>query len=262
MTQPYLLFPDDDDGVRAAVPEKPTTPEPSGRPTFYILDAYSLIYQVYHAIDEMTGPSGQPTNAVFGIVRDLFNLLRDRKPAYLAAAFDGAGPVFRSEIYPEYKAQRAAMPDDMIPQIPVIRRAFDAFRVPVLLREGMEADDVIATLTRVGVDRGLDVVICTADKDARQLLSENVRILNLRKQQFLDVEGLRQVWGIRPEQVVDYLSMTGDAVDNVPGIPGIGDKTATKLLEEFGTLENLLANVSKVAGAKRKENLIEFADVA
>ena len=264
MSQPFLLFPSEaDDGFATAAPTaKPVQGEPSGRPTFYILDAYSLIYQVYHAIDEMTGPSGQPTNAVFGIVRDLFNILRDRKPAYLAAAFDGGGPVFRSEIYAEYKAQRAAMPDDLIPQIPVIRRAFEGFRVPVLLREGMEADDVIATLTKAGVERGLDVVICTADKDARQLLSENVRILNLRKQQFLDVEGLKAVWGIRPDQVVDFLAMTGDTVDNVPGIPGIGDKTATKLLEEFGTLENLLANVAKVSGAKRKENLTQFADVA
>src|SRR3954453_19027131 len=146
------------------------------RPTLYILDAFSLIYQVFHAIPLMTGPAGQPTHAVFGIVRDLMNLVRDKKPAYLAAAFDGGGVVFRCEIFADYKAQRAAMPDDLVPQIPVIRRAFEAFRVPVLVVEGVEADDVIATLARRGVARGLDVTICTADKDARQLLGDHVRI--------------------------------------------------------------------------------------
>src|SRR4051795_3722961 len=109
------------------------------RPTLYILDAYSLIYQVFHAIPLMTGPAGQPTQAVFGIIRDLLNLVRDRKPDYLAAAFDGAGRVFRSEIFADYKAQRASMPEDLSPQIPVIRRAFEAFHVPVLTFEGMEA---------------------------------------------------------------------------------------------------------------------------
>src|SRR5512135_3908252 len=115
------------------------------RPSFYILDAYSLIYQVFHAIPLMTGPAGQPTHAVFGIFRDLLNLERDRHPDYLAAAFDGAGPVFRSALYADYKARRAAMPDDLIAQIPVIRRVFEGFNVPVLIHPGYEADDVIAT---------------------------------------------------------------------------------------------------------------------
>src|SRR5262249_42374731 len=158
------------------------------RPTLYILDSFSLIYQVFHAIPMMTGPAGQPTHAVFGIFRDLLNLIRDRKPDYLAAAFDGPGPVFRSELYPEYKAQRAAMPDELVPQIPVIRRVFEGFRVPVLIHEGMEADDIIATVARRAEERGLDVLIATADKDARQLIGEQIRLLNLRKQEILDVE--------------------------------------------------------------------------
>jgi DNA polymerase-1 len=210
----------------------------------------------------MTGPAGQPTNAVFGIVRDLLNVLRDRKPDYLAAAFDGGGPVFRSEIFAEYKAQRSAMPDDLVPQIPVIRRAFDAFRVPVLIQQGFEADDLIATLARNAAERGIFVTICTADKDARQLISDRIRVLNLRKQEVLDAEALKADWGVRPDQVVDLLALTGDTSDNVPGVPGIGLKTGAKLIEEFGTLDNLLANVDKVSGAKRKENLVAFADVA
>lgn len=251
------LFPDD-----GPTPPGPAAPVSSARPTLYILDAFSLIYQVFHAIPLMTGPAGQPTNAVFGTVRDLLNLQRDRKPDYLAAAFDGMGPVFRSEIDPAYKANRAAMPDDLAPQIDVVRRAFEAFRVPVLMFEGVEADDVIATLTRRAEAEGLDVYICTADKDARQLLGEQVRIYNLRKQQVLDVAGLKADWGVRPDQVVDLLALTGDTSDNVPGVPGIGLKTGAKLLEEFDTLEALLAGVDRVSGAKRKENLTTYADVA
>ena len=231
----------------------------SQRPTIYILDAYSLIYQVFHAIPLMTSPSGQPTNAIFGIFRDLLNILRVRKPDYLAAAFEG-GKTKREEDYAEYKAQRKPMPEDMVPQIPTIRRLFEEFRVPVLSHPGAEADDVIATLARRAVEKGLDVVICTADKDARQLLDPHTRILNLRKNEFMDVEGLKLDWGVRPDQVVDTLALTGDAVDNVPGVPGIGLKTAVGLLQEFDTIEGIMANLDKVSGAKRKQNLLDHAE--
>src|SRR4051794_16591280 len=207
------------------------------RPTLYILDAYSLIYQVFHAIPLMTSPTGQPTQAVFGIFRDMLNLVRDRKPDYLAAAFDGGGPVFRSELFADYKAHRAAMPDDLIPQIAVIRRVFEGFRVPVLMQPGYEADDVIATLARRGDERGLDVFVCTADKDARQLINDHIRIVNLRTRKVLDADALKADWGVAPAQVVDLLALTGDTSDNVPGVPGIGLKTGAKLIEEFGDLE-------------------------
>ena len=230
------------------------------RPTLYVLDAYSLIYQVFHAIPLMTSPTGQPTNAVFGIFRDLLGILKTRKPDYLAAAFDGPEKTTRAEFFAEYKAQRGPMPEDMGPQIPMIRRLFEAFRIPVLIHPGAEADDVIATLARRATERGLDVVICTADKDARQLLDEHTRILNLRKNEFLDVEGLKADWGVAPDQVIDTLALTGDTVDNVPGVPGIGLKTAVALLQEFGTIDNLMANLDKVSGAKRKQNLKEHQE--
>src|SRR3954454_19184403 len=232
------------------------------RPTFYILDAYSLIFQVFHAIPEMTGPAGQPTQAVFGIFRDVLNILRDRKPDYLAAAFDGAGPVFRSEIFADYKANRAEMPADLVPQIPLIRRVFEGFRVPVLIVPGMEADDIIATLARRGEERGLDVTICTADKDARQLLTDHIRILNLRKNKVIDAAALETEWGIRPHQVVDFLALTGDSVDNVPGVPGIGAGYAATFLKEFGTLDALLAHPEKVKGPKKQQALREHAETA
>jgi DNA polymerase-1 len=261
------LLPDEPAVEQSATPETTGAPEPSpssasSRPTLYILDAFSLIYQVFHAIPLMTGPAGQPTQAVFGIFRDLLNLLKNRRPNYLAAAFDGPGPVFRSDLFAEYKAQRKPMPEEMVPQIPVIRRLFEGFRVPVLMHEGVEADDVIATLARKGAERGLDVFVCTADKDARQLLNEHIRIFNLRKSQVLDIDGLKTDWGIAPSQVVDLLALTGDTVDNIPGIPGIGLKTASELLQAHGDLDTLLANVSKVSGPKRQQNLREHADVA
>ncbi len=210
----------------------------------------------------MTSPSGQPTEAVFGIFRDLLNLLRDKKPDYLAAAFDGPGPVFRSEIFAEYKATRKEMPIDLVPQIPVIRTLFDAFRVPVFMEPLMEADDVIATLARRGEERGLDVFIATADKDARQLISDQIRVYNIRKNTVMDAAGLEQDWGIRPDQVVDYLSLVGDSVDNVPGVPGIGPGFASTFLKEFGTLDNLLENPHRVKGPKKQQALREHKETA
>ena len=225
-------------------------------PTIYILDAYSLIYQNFHGVPLMTGPAGQPTNAVFGIFRDLLGILKKNKPEYLAAAFDGAGKTTRAESFPEYKAQRGPMPEDLVPQIETVRRLFEAFRVPVLLHPGAEADDVIATLARRARERGIDSVICTSDKDARQLIDDKTRVLNIRKGEFLDTEGLLKDWGVRPDQVIDTLALTGDAVDNVPGVPGIGLKTAVGLLQQFETIEGIFANMAKVSGAKRKENLL------
>jgi DNA polymerase-1 len=232
------------------------------RPTFYILDAFSMIFQVFHAIPEMTGPAGQPTHAVFGIFRDLLNLVRDQKPDYLAAAFDGPGPVFRNQIFSEYKANRSEMPEELVPQIPVIRRLFEGFRVPVLEEPLMEADDVIATLARRGAEQGLDVMIVTADKDARQLIGEQIKLYNLRKKTVIDAQALEKEWGIRPDQVVDFLALTGDSVDNVPGIPGIGPGYAATFLKEFGTLDRLLAEVSRVKAPKKRQSLRDHADAA
>jgi DNA polymerase-1 len=232
------------------------------RPTLYVIDAYSFIFQVFHAIPLMAGPGGQPTNAVFGIFRDVLSLLKTRQPHSLAAAFDGGGRVFRSEMYADYKAQRKEMPEDLVPQIAVIKRLFEAFRIPVLMAPGFEADDIIATLATQAPAKGFDVFLCTADKDARQLLNEHVHIYNLRKAQVLDVAALEAEWGVKPEQVVDLLALTGDTVDNVPGVPGIGLKTGAELLRTFGDLDTLLDSIDKVSGAKRKENLKAHADTA
>ncbi|MES2791468.1 MAG: 5'-3' exonuclease H3TH domain-containing protein, partial [Planctomycetota bacterium] len=231
--------------------------------SFYILDTFSLIFQVFHAIgSEMTSPTGQPTNAVYGFTRDLRSLLADRKPDYWLAAMDSPGDAVRSEWYPEYKMNRSAMPEDLRPQIPMIQQVLEAFGIPVLQHDGWEADDVIATVTKLAVAQGHDVVLVTTDKDCRQLLGPHVRMLNLRKNSFFGVDELKADWGITPDQAVDFQSLVGDSVDNVPGVPLVGPKKASALLQEYGDLEGVLANADKAPGAKLKENLKVFADQA
>ena len=230
--------------------------------TLYVVDVYSLLFQVFHAIPPMTGPKGQPTNAVFGFTRDIMTIQQQKRPEYFVCAMDSGGPGVRSEIYAEYKANRSAMPEDLVPQIPMLREVLDAFRCLTIEHEGWEADDVLATVTREAVERGIDVVIVTADKDARQLLSPHVRIFNARKNAFYGEAELLADWGVRPDQVVDFQSLVGDSVDNVPGVPLVGPKKASALLQQFATLEGVLANADKAPGAKLKENLKNFAEQA
>jgi DNA polymerase-1 len=222
--------------------------------TLYLVDAHALIFQVFHAIRGMTSPSGLPTNALFGFARDLL-FLRSLSPDYLVCAFDRGEPTFRQAIYADYKAHRAEVPNDLILQLPHIQRLLEAMNVPVVSVAGFEADDVLATLAVAGAGRGLEVYLCTSDKDCRQLIDDRIRLYNLRKRQPFGREELLADWGIKPEQVIDLQTLVGDSVDNVPGVPGIGIKTAAKLLQEFGTLQNILANLPRIPGAKRQENL-------
>ena len=227
--------------------------------TLYIVDAHSLIFQVFHAIPEMSAPDGRPTNAVFGFIRDILYLAEDKKPDYFVVAFDPPGPTFRDAIYPDYKAHRPPMPENLSPQIDMIRQVLVAMHLPVLECPGFEADDVIATVVRLAHERAFDVFICTGDKDARQLICPHVSIYNIRKDQVFDERALKAEWGIRPDQVIDLLTLKGDSVDNVPGVEGVGPKTASALLQEFGTLHTLLANTDKVKGVKRQQNLRDAA---
>ena len=207
---------------------------------------------MFHAIPEMSSPTGTPTNAVFGFTRDMLYLRTEKKPDYLLCAFDEEGPTFRDKIYPEYKAHRAPMPVDLPLQLREIPKLLEAMNIPVLRLAGFEADDVIATVAKSGAARDLDVFICSSDKDCRQLMNERVKIFNLRKRQVFDEAELAKDWGIKPDQVVDLQTLVGDSVDNVPGVPGIGLKTAAKLLQDYGTLANLLAHIDEIPGAKRR----------
>jgi DNA polymerase-1 len=226
----------------------------------YLVDAHALIFQVFHAIPEMSSPLGLPTNALFGFTKDLLTLRLEKRPDYLVCAFDRPGPVFRNELYPEYKAHRPPMPDDLLPQLPQIHRLLEAMRIPVLSWEGFEADDVIATVATAAARKGMEVFICTTDKDCRQLIDDRVCLYNLRKRHVFDRAALLQDWGITPEQVVDLQALVGDSVDNVPGVPGIGVKTAAKLLQEYHSLDNVLANVDSIPGAKKQQSLREAGE--
>ncbi len=225
------------------------------RQTLYVLDAHALIFQVFHAVGPMSSPSGLPTNALFGFARYVLTL-RGKKPDYLLVAFDRSEKTFRDDLYPAYKANRGPMPDDLAPQIPLIHQLLEGLRVPVLSAAGFEADDVIATVAARAAAKDIDVFICTSDKDARQLISDRIKVYNLRKGEILDRDGLLRDWGVTPEQVIDYQALVGDSVDNIPGVPGIGPKTAAELLQKFGTLDNLLAHLDEVSGTKRRENLL------
>ncbi|QDU26446.1 DNA polymerase I [Anatilimnocola aggregata] len=220
----------------------------------YLVDAYSLIYQVFHALPEMTGPSGQPVGAAHGFVRDMLDLIENRGADLLIAAFDHPSATFRTELYTEYKANRQEMPVDLQPQIPLIKQFMDALGIPALALAGYEADDLLATLALQAHEAGAECLIVTSDKDCRQLITDNVRLYNIRKNEAMDAAGLLEVWGIRPNQVVDFQSLVGDSVDNVPGIPGIGPKTATTLLQKYETLEGVYEHLDELKG-KQRENI-------
>ena len=243
------------------VPAAEATPDLHGK-TVWAIDTLSRVYQLFHALPEMTAPDGTPVSVVFGLTRDLLEIVEKKKPDYLFCAMDLPGPTFRHEMFEAYKANRAEMPADLVPQIPLVRRLLEVFGIPCLEMPGYEADDVLATLATRTVFAGGDCTIATSDKDARQLLGPHVRLLNLRTNQPLGVDELMAEWGITPGQVVDFLSLVGDSVDNVPGVPGIGPKIASELLQKHGTLDTLLANIGAVAGAKRKENLAAYGDTA
>lgn len=252
-------------GEDSAPPEgdrSATKRELSADETVYIVDAYALIFQVFHALPDMTSPTGQPVGAVHGFVRDMVDLLENKDPDYLLCAFDPPGGTFRDELYPEYKADRDEMPEDLKPQIPNIQRVLQAMGIPSLECPGYEADDVLATVARQADEAGARCYVVTSDKDCWQLITERVKIYNIRKDDVFDEAALAKVWGIRPDQVVDYQSLVGDKTDNVPGVALIGPKIAAELLQKYETLESVLDHAGDLSGKKRRENLVNGRDVA
>ncbi len=220
-----------------------------------VVDSHSLIYQVFHAMPSMNSPTGIPVAAVHGFIADVLELLVRKKPDFLFCAFDKSEATFRNELYAEYKANRESMPEELRQQIPLIRNMLEAMGIPQLECSGFEADDILAKLS-VDVDRaGGSCLIVTSDKDCRQLITERIKLYNIRRDTVMGVEELWSDWGVRPEQVVDYQAMVGDPVDNVPGIPLVGPKLAQQLLAQFSTLEGVLENAASVSGPKRRQNI-------
>ena len=235
----------------------------STHPRLLLIDGSSQMYRAYHAIRGLTGPAGRSTNAVYGFVTMLRKLLNDQRPEYIAAAFDVAGPTFREELDAEYKANRAPMPDDLVEQVPWIHEACEALGVPVVTLQGYEADDVIGTLARTMADESLEIVIVTGDKDFFQLVRDGVTVFNPRDEgTWFDADGVESKFGVRPDQVVDMLALMGDAVDNVKGVPGIGEKGARTLIGEHGTLDALLAKAPQLTQRKYRIALTEHAESA
>lgn len=226
----------------------------------YLLDAYALIYRAYYALIRMPriNSKGKNTSAVFGFVNTLEDLLKKENPDYIAVAFDPAGPTFRHEAYPEYKAQREATPEDIKLSVPIIKEVLAAYNIPIVEQPGFEADDVIGTLAKQAAAQGLQVSMITPDKDYAQLVGNGIRMCRPgHGSQGMEILGPDEVcakYGIdSPSQVIDLLALMGDAADNIPGCPGVGEKTAVKLISEFGSVENLTANVDQLKGAMKKK---------
>lgn len=232
-------------------------------PQLYLLDGSSYIYRAYYGVRDVVTNNGMPTNAVLGFTRMLLSLLQENRPDYLAVVFDPPREgIFRREIYPEYKANREAMPVDLVPQIPYIRRVLQALNIQTVEAAGFEADDVIATLARLYAAEGVAVTVVTGDKDLLQIVAERISLLDTMKEKRSGPQEVLDRFGVPPELVADVLGLAGDSSDNIPGVPGIGEKTASELIRRFGSLEEVLQWRSMVSGRQRRWNLRTHADQA
>jgi DNA polymerase-1 len=217
--------------------------------TLLLVDGSSYLYRAFHALPELTSPRGEPTGAIRGVLSMLRRLAEDYKADALACVFDARGPTFRDALYPQYKANRPSMPEPLAAQIEPLHEAVAALGWPVLAVEGVEADDVIATLAALATQRGWRTVVSTGDKDLAQLVDAQVTLVNTMSNEILDVAGVQQKFGVAPDRIVDYLALTGDAVDNVPGVDKVGPKTAAKWIQEYGSLDEVMRRAAEIGGA-------------
>lgn len=234
----------------------------ANRPTLYLIDGSAYVYRAFFALPPLSNSKGLPTNAVYGFATMLMKILREHQPDFLAVAFDEKGPTIRHEEFEEYKAHRPEMPQGMQVQIPYIHRLVEAFGLPVLRLAGFEADDLIGTMAQKAEGHGLGVVIVTSDKDMFQLLTPSVRIYDPVKDKWFDETACRERFGVEPARVVEVMGLMGDATDNIPGVHGVGEKTARKLIAQFGTIEDLLSRLDEIPAPKTKALLKEQADKA
>src|SRR3954466_9383658 len=228
----------------------------------FLIDGSSQMYRAYHAMrgGGLTGPGGRSTHAVYIFVTMLRKLIADHSPEFMAASFDLAGPTFRSDMATDYKANRAPMPSDLAEQIPWVHEACEALGVPILTYERFEADDVIGTLATQAVTAGFEVAIVTGDKDFFQLVHDGIKVYNPRDDgTWFDADGVKEKFGVAPSQVVDVLALMGDSIDNIKGVPGIGEKGARDLIAQYGSLEELLAHAGEVANKRQRKGLLNHA---
>jgi len=231
-----------------------TCPASNQRERLILVDGSSFLFRAYHAIPPLTNAKGEPTNAVYGVSNMLRKLIADYHSDYITVVFDAPGKSFRNELYDQYKAHRPTMPDDLRVQIAPLHNLIRAMGLPLIIEPGVEADDVLGVLAQHAEQQGYDVIISTGDKDMAQLVNEHIILENTMSNTRLDIQGVIDKFGVRPEQVIDYLALIGDTVDNIPGVPKVGPKTAAKWLEQYQTLENLVAHANEIGG-KIGENL-------
>ncbi len=224
-----------------------------------LVDGSSYLYRAYHALPPLTNPAGEPTGAIYGVISMLRRLIQDYQPVHMGVVFDAPGKTFRDELFAEYKANRPPMPDDLRAQIKPLKQVVQAMGLPLIEIEGVEADDVIGTLAVRGRDAGLTLLISTGDKDMAQLVNGEVTLLNTMSNTVLDREGVINKFGIPPECIIDYLALVGDSVDNIPGVPKVGPKTAVKWLNQYGSLDGIREHADEIGG-KVGENLRAHLD--
>src|SRR6185503_16955669 len=228
-------------------------------PTLVLVDGSSYLYRAFHALPDLRTSRGEPTGALRGVLSMLRRIAEDEKPDYFAVVFDAPGKTFRDDWYPQYKAQRAAMPDDLVRQIEPLHHLVRAHGWPLLMVEGVEADDVIGTLARQAKAAGVETTISTSDKDLAQLVEPGITLVNTMTNERLDHEGVLAKFGVRPDQVIDLLTLTGDSIDNVPGVAKVGPKTAAKWLGQFETLDRVISHAPEIGGVVG-ENLRKALD--
>jgi DNA polymerase-1 len=234
------------------------------RPLVHLIDGPVWVFRSYYSLPEMSAPGGTPTHAAYGYANTLLKYLADHQPSHVAVAFDFAQESFRNDAFPEYKAQRGEVPDDLEPQWELCTRITEALGIPALEVEGYEADDAIATVATGLLSRGADARVVTTDKDLAQLVREDGRVLlwDMTKESEVDADGVRKKFGVDPEQIPDYLGLVGDSVDNLPGVPGVGPKSAAAALRAFGRIEDIPPDPEKwqgvaVRGAARVAGLVD-----
>jgi DNA polymerase-1 len=231
-------------------------------PLVVLVDGSNYLYRAFYAIPTLTNSKGFPTNAIYGFTNMLLKLLRELEPDYIVISFDVKGPTTRHEEFTDYKATRKPMPDDLRPQIPFIKDIVRGFSIPVLEKQGVEADDIIGTLAQRVSKQGWRTVIVSGDKDLMQLVDENVTMVDTMKDKTYDVAAVKERFGVAPDKVVEILGLMGDTSDNIPGVPGIGPKTAQRLIEEYGSVETILQNAENLKNVKLRESFRKYAEQA
>ncbi len=225
-----------------------------------LIDGSSSLYRAFYAIRSLSTARGLPTNAVYGFVNMLLKVLREQEPAFIGVAFDPGGPTVRHEVFAAYKANRPPIPPDLEGQIPYVQRLVAAFQIPWLMEEGYEADDLLGTLAWKAAGEGLEVTLITGDKDLFQLVGPSIQVYDPAKEKVYGEEEVRERFGVEPKAIPDLLALMGDPVDNIPGMPGVGEKTARALLQQFGTVEGLLTRLSEVKPPKLQEAIRAHVD--